>query len=167
MLGFGKQVFLALPNQRDCDTLLPRERCCSVQFIRWFGAGRGQRRDCLRLARNLEGFRGRGKALPIVKPPIGIASYGIAGLESRTIGSFLREFERTGVGHENLAEVSTAAVAEHLRRFFLELYVRNAETVFGVPFDQIPDDTSHANHNESTSVSVWTRGRHAGSSRRA
>jgi hypothetical protein len=85
-------------------------------------------------------FEDAEKLFQLSNLPIGIASYGIAGLESRTIGSFLREFERTGVGHENLAEISIAAVAEHLRRFFLELYVRNAQTVFGVPFDQIPDD---------------------------
>jgi hypothetical protein len=85
-------------------------------------------------------FEDADKLFQLSNLPIGIASYGIAGLESRTIGSFIREFERTGVGHQRLAEISIAEVAEHLRRFFLELYVRNAETVFGVPFDQIPDD---------------------------
>lgn len=71
---------------------------------------------------------------------IGIATYGMAGLEGRTIGSYLREFETTG---NNAAEVPTlpiSEVVERLRVFFMNAYVRFAEQFLGIPYDQIPDD---------------------------
>ena len=83
-------------------------------------------------------FEDADKLFQLSNLAVGIASYGIAGLESRTVGSFIREFERTGFGEDNPAELSISQAAERLRVFFLNVYVRNAEMVFGVPFDQIP-----------------------------
>lgn len=83
-------------------------------------------------------FEDADKLFQLSNLPVGIASYGIAGLESRTIGSFIREFERTGFGADKPAELGIGQVAERLRAFFMNVYVRNAETLFGVPFDQIP-----------------------------
>ena len=76
-------------------------------------------------------FEDADKLFQLSNLPIGVASYGIAGLESRTISSFIREFERTGFPADNPAELSIAQVAERLREFFLNVYVRNAEAIFG------------------------------------
>lgn len=70
---------------------------------------------------------------------IGLATYGIAGLEGRTIGSFLREFEQQA-GNQSLHALPIREVVEELRKFFLAVYVRYAEGIFGVPFDQIAVD---------------------------
>src|SRR5262249_49059462 len=56
---------------------------------------------------------------------IGIATYGVAGLEGRTIGSFLREFEQQF--GQRLAALTIAEIAEQLRIFFHAVYVRYAE----------------------------------------
>jgi hypothetical protein len=66
---------------------------------------------------------------------IGVATYGLGGLEGRSIGSFIREFE---LAHPGLGDLPIREVAEQLRAFFMGVYVRFAETLFGSPFDQIP-----------------------------
>lgn len=67
---------------------------------------------------------------------IAVATYGLAGLEGRSIGSFIREFEKT---NPNLNNQAISLTVEAMRNFFLTVYVRYAETVYGVPFAQIPD----------------------------
>jgi hypothetical protein len=73
---------------------------------------------------------------------VGIATYGLAGLEGRTIGSFIREFERQAAitGNPKLSELPIQEVTEELRKFFLTVYTRYAESTFGIPFIQIPSD---------------------------
>jgi hypothetical protein len=67
---------------------------------------------------------------------VGIATYGVAGLEGRTIGSFIREFETDN--RASLASMQLRDIVEKLREFFMGVYVRFAEQVFQIPFDQIP-----------------------------
>lgn len=65
---------------------------------------------------------------------IGVAAYGLGGLEGRSIGSFIHEFELANPDIENLP---IADVVERLRLFFLAVYRRFAEHLFGMPFDEI------------------------------
>jgi len=75
--------------------------------------------------------------------PIGVAVYGIATLGTRTIGSFLREFECC---NKALLEGSGSVsdVVEALRAFFMERYrqvlVPALEKEHGKPFADIPQD---------------------------
>ncbi len=66
---------------------------------------------------------------------IGVAAYGLAGLEGRSIGSFIREFERA---HPDTDQQPIRETVERLRVFITAAYVRFAEALFGIPFDQIP-----------------------------
>jgi hypothetical protein len=76
---------------------------------------------------------------------IGIATFGVAGLEGRTIGSFIREFERQAqVGGGRLSELSLRELAEELRKFFLGVYIRYAENLFAQPFAAIPPEKKGA-----------------------
>jgi hypothetical protein len=66
---------------------------------------------------------------------IGIAAYGLAGLEGRSIGSFISEFERND---EQIGERPMSETVERLRAFFYTVYTRFAESLYGgTPFDQI------------------------------
>ena len=66
---------------------------------------------------------------------IGVATYGVGGLEGRSIGSFIHEFE---LSRSDIAGLPMQEVVEHLRAFFMGVYKRFGEQIFGVPFDQIP-----------------------------
>jgi hypothetical protein len=68
---------------------------------------------------------------------IGVAAHGLGGLEGRSIGSFVHEFE---LAHPGIDRLPISDVVESLRAFFMNVYVQFAEKVFGVPFDQIPAD---------------------------
>jgi hypothetical protein len=68
---------------------------------------------------------------------IGVATYGLGGLEGRSIGSFIHEFE---LANPDVATLPIAEVVERLRAFFTNVYIRYGEQIFGVAFDQIPDD---------------------------
>ncbi len=68
---------------------------------------------------------------------IGVATYGLGGLEGRSIGSFIREFELT---HPDIGNLPIQEVVEQLRVFFMGVYVRFAEALYGMPFDQIAAD---------------------------
>lgn len=69
---------------------------------------------------------------------IGVATYGLAGLEGRSIGSFIREFERSnqGIGSQPIAKT-----VEALRSFFYDVYSRFASTIFAKPFEEIDKAT--------------------------
>lgn len=74
--------------------------------------------------------------------PIGVAFYGIGVLGTRTLGSFLREFEKHSRHGELLRrESSLEEVVESLRSFFAEVYqsvfVKEFEKT-GEKFDSIP-----------------------------
>lgn len=73
---------------------------------------------------------------------VGIATYGVAGLEGRTIGSFIRQFERDN--HTQLPAMPLREIVEKLREFFLAVYIRFAQQVFQLPFDQIPAENKGA-----------------------
>jgi hypothetical protein len=68
---------------------------------------------------------------------IGIATFGVAALDGRTIGSFIREFHLKPE-NSDLERLSIREIAERLRVFFFEAYKAFAEKVYAVPFDQIP-----------------------------
>lgn len=68
---------------------------------------------------------------------IGVATFGVGGLEGRSIGSFVHEFE---LAHPEISTLPIADVAEQLRAFFMAVYVRFAESIYSLPFDQITDD---------------------------
>jgi hypothetical protein len=70
---------------------------------------------------------------------IGIATFGVAALEGRTIGSFVREFSLL-TGNTDLDKLEIKEIVERLRVFFYDHYKAFGEKVFGVPFDQIPSD---------------------------
>src|ERR1035438_7321879 len=67
---------------------------------------------------------------------IGIATYGVAALDGRTIGSFLRQFTSDGA-NADIATLDVASIAERLRAFFFDHYKAFAEKLYGIPFDQI------------------------------
>ncbi|MBZ5695958.1 MAG: hypothetical protein LAN36_11445 [Acidobacteriia bacterium] len=68
---------------------------------------------------------------------IGVAAYGLGGLEGRSIGSFVHEFE---LAHADIAALPVSDVVERLRQFFMGVYTRYAENLFERPFDEIPAD---------------------------
>jgi hypothetical protein len=65
---------------------------------------------------------------------MGVATYGLAGIAGRSIGSFLYEFEST---HQDMEHQPMAEIAESLRAFFYEAYTKYIESVHGMPFDEI------------------------------
>jgi hypothetical protein len=65
---------------------------------------------------------------------IGIATFGLAGIAGRSVGSFLYEFERT---HTDLDEKTLEQIVQSLREFFRAKYVEFAELVYQQPFDEI------------------------------
>jgi hypothetical protein len=67
---------------------------------------------------------------------IGVATFGIAGFEGRSIGNFVRQFERE---HPDLVNQPIGEVAEQMRAFFLEVYSRVAEANYGVPLIEITE----------------------------
>ncbi len=71
---------------------------------------------------------------------VGIATYGIAAMKGRTIGSFIREFavDRQNVG--TLPELNVSEIVERLRIFFVGHYREYFEDIHQTPFDQIPDN---------------------------
>jgi hypothetical protein len=83
-------------------------------------------------------FEDSEKLYQLAMLPVGIATYGAAGMEGRTIGSFLREFEVRS--HGMLGAMTVEEITEALRSFFYDVYVRFWEAVFAQPFDQIAPD---------------------------
>ena len=89
---------------------------------------------------------------------IGVAAYGLGGLEGRSIGSFVHEFELANPDIEN---VPIRDVVERLRAFFMDVYIRFGEDFFGVPFDQIPVEKKGnpgADRRRFFSARVFVRG---------
>lgn len=70
---------------------------------------------------------------------VGIATYGVAALEGRTIGSFVREFS-VSPANNDLVALPLSEIVERLRVFFFEHYKDFAEKIHGAPFDQIPNN---------------------------
>ena len=78
-----------------------------------------------------------GEKLFQLSDKIGVATYGLGGLEGRSIGSFIHEFE---LANQEVDNLPIDEVVERLRAFFLTVYIRFAEQIFGTPFDQIPPE---------------------------
>jgi hypothetical protein len=70
---------------------------------------------------------------------IGIATYGVAALDGRTIGSFIREFALLD-SNKDLGEITVKEIVERLRVFFFDHYKAFAERIHSLPFDQIPSE---------------------------
>jgi hypothetical protein len=68
---------------------------------------------------------------------VGIATYGVAALHGRTIGSFIREFT-VDPANADLSTLDLKEIAERLRKFFLAYYRSFAEKIHSKPFDEIP-----------------------------
>lgn len=66
---------------------------------------------------------------------VGVATYGLAGMEGRSIGSFVREFARD---NSDLESKPIKEIVDDLRAFFLKVYIRYAEALYGKPFADIP-----------------------------
>ena len=84
------------------------------------------------------------KLFQLGERPIGVAVYGVGTIGSRTIGSYVREFEKADPGGVLDGETSVHEIVEQLRLFFLDRYDTEItpllEQAFGMPFDQIPPD---------------------------
>ena len=74
---------------------------------------------------------------------VGIATYGVAAMHGRTIGSFVREFSLHS-SNADLALLSLAEIVERLRVFFFETYKSFAEQIYAKPFGEIPDSLKGA-----------------------
>jgi hypothetical protein len=70
---------------------------------------------------------------------IGIATYGLAAMEGRSIGNFVRQFGRED---GETATRPMSETVERMRVFFHSVFRRYAETIYGIPFDQITDNLS-------------------------
>jgi hypothetical protein len=68
--------------------------------------------------------------------PIGVATYGVAALQGRTIGSFIRQFVKDDA-NADLPGLALKDVVERLRKFIFEEYVKFAEQVHSLPFADI------------------------------
>ena len=68
---------------------------------------------------------------------VGIATYGVAALHGRTIGSYVREFSLDPTNGD-LEELDLRTIVERLRVFFFGHYKSFAESIHQVPFDEIP-----------------------------
>jgi hypothetical protein len=67
---------------------------------------------------------------------IGLATYGLASLHGRTIGSFVREF-LVESGDSDLGSLSLREVVERLRSFFFDSYRSYFEALYSMPFGEI------------------------------
>ncbi len=70
---------------------------------------------------------------------VGIATYGVASLHGRTIGSFIREFT-AAPENADLDTLALSEVVERLRRFILAYYESYLSHIHSLPFDQIPSE---------------------------
>lgn len=76
--------------------------------------------------------------------PIGVATYGLGGILTRTIGSYLREFEVTNPNNALSANNSLDVVVEELRSFFYRIYMATIApaiaTQLKIPVEKVPPD---------------------------
>lgn len=71
---------------------------------------------------------------------VGIATYGIAAMKGRTIGSFIREFAFDPENADVLETLTVAEIVERLRIFFFGHYRSFLEEIHGVPYTEIPSN---------------------------
>ena len=70
---------------------------------------------------------------------MGVAVYGLAGFQGRSVGNYVREFERST---PDLNDLPLSEVAERMRVFFFGVYRETAEAIYGIPLEQIQDPLS-------------------------
>ena len=82
------------------------------------------------------------KLFPLGKLPIGIATYGLGAMASRTIGSYLHEYEVTDPDGLLAGNHTMADLVESLRGFLMTHYQRavvpQLEAYRGMPFQDMP-----------------------------
>jgi hypothetical protein len=76
------------------------------------------------------------KLFQLGKLRVGVATYGVAALHGRTIGSFIREFS-LAPDNADVDSLELREVVERLRKFFFAYYVSFFEKIHSKPFDQI------------------------------
>lgn len=79
------------------------------------------------------------KLFQLGKLKVGIATYGVASLHGRTIGSFVREFAGDKA-NADLPDLDLKEIVERLRKFIFAYYRSFGEQVYGKPFDEIDDN---------------------------
>jgi hypothetical protein len=91
----------------------------------------------------LKVFESAEKLFQLGKLPIGIAVYGMAGIQDRSLGSHIREFEITNPSGV-MEKAKLSDLVEQLRKFFWACYTKNVipevEKSTGKKFDELPDD---------------------------
>jgi len=80
-------------------------------------------------------FEDGGKLFQIGKK-LGVATFGLAGLGGRSIGSFLHEFEGT---HQGFEEWPIPETVESLRDFFVTKYKEAVAEAYGKPFEEVTE----------------------------
>jgi hypothetical protein len=80
-------------------------------------------------------FEDGGKLFQIGKK-LGVATFGLAGLGGRSIGSFLHEFEGT---HPELEKMPIPEAVESLREFFFTKYKETVAEAYGKPFEEVTE----------------------------
>jgi len=84
------------------------------------------------------------KLFQIGKKPIGLAIYGLGGMEQRSIGSYIREFEKKDPNTVVTQPCNIAFLAEELRKFFHGIYAKRIipvlEQATGKSFKDIPKE---------------------------
>jgi hypothetical protein len=83
------------------------------------------------------------KLFPLGERPIGVATFGAAVINTRTVGNYLREFVLKDPGGIVSTPSSIRDVVEQLRIFFYDAYLRlvvpAVEQAHGKKFEDIPD----------------------------
>lgn len=82
------------------------------------------------------------KLFQLSNSPIGIATFGIATILQRTVGSYLREFELQNPNNVLTNQSKLDAIVEELRSFFFTTYMNTVvpeiEKELKVPFNEVP-----------------------------
>lgn len=88
----------------------------------------------------LKVFDNAGKLFQLQGSRVGVATFGLASLKGRTIGSFVREFETKVEHQEMLCTAPISEVVEALRAFFVRQYVEHVEALAAASADPAPLD---------------------------
>jgi hypothetical protein len=90
----------------------------------------------------LKTYENAEKLFPLGDRPIGVAIYGMAALGSRSVSSYLNEFEQTDPGDVLGSDTSLSEIVEALRDFLLNAYradlVPLLEQALGTSYENIP-----------------------------
>jgi hypothetical protein len=98
----------------------------------------GQGGSVLKVYENAE------KLFALGNRPIGVAIYGTGALGTRSVSSYLNEFEQTDPGGTLASQTTLSDIVEALRDFLLNAYQQDLvpllEQAHGTTFDQLPQD---------------------------